>query len=79
MYRGNKLSPNELKNEYRDGSKIRLKGFTSTSLDRGEAIIYAIRDFQEKSADFSVSEIINQNLGDKKGPVLLEIRLKGNQ
>lgn len=44
VYRGLKLSPEELKEKYKIGNTIHLSGFTSSTLERETAVKFAIDD-----------------------------------
>ena len=43
VYRGLKLTDDELSQRYSEGKSIKLKGFTSTSIDRDRALKFALQ------------------------------------
>ena len=49
VYRGLKLTVDELSQKYSEGRSIKLKGFTSTSIDRDRALKFALQDVDKKS------------------------------
>ena len=67
VYRGLKISNEELESKYNVGNTITLQGFTSTTIDREVALGFAT-DGPLDDADLS-----------EKVSLLLEIRIKENK
>ena len=66
MFRGFNCDKKQIENDYKVGTNINLLGFTSTTLDRGRAIDFAI--------DLNTLEVDDPS----KTSVLFEIEFSGN-
>ena len=66
VFRGLKLTQDEIEQRYQVGSSINLKGFTSTSINKKVAL------------NFAFSEVTNEMDVVEKLPVLIEIQIKGS-
>ena len=67
VYRGLKLSTEELENKYKIGNKIQLTGFTSSTLRRNLAQKFAFQKHKDDSKDLLLK------------PVLIEIDISGSK
>ena len=61
VFRGLKLTQDEIEQRYQVGSSINLKGFTSTSINKKVAL------------NFAFSDVVGENVVIEKLPVLIEI------
>lgn len=70
VYRGLQVSPQELQQKYQVSDKIRLQGFTSTTMDPEIAIDFAVGELFDEDEDVGTSN---------KCPVLIEINVKDHE
>ncbi len=67
VYRGLKMPVSELDSKYIEGHSINLQGYTSTTLNFGVAVKFAIKG------------VLGQAEDSEYWPVLVEIKVKGSQ